>query len=720
MGYKVDYGALKALLGSYSSATSAWSEGISVVMGKEADIEASTNIAGNSADRMKAYLNTTYSCASTSLSMLLESFRQNFLLYTEAYYQQVDPSRDTCIDEVELSDRRTSLQEKRRQIQQIGIASENSVQNIQDLVSITNLDVGDVDTEIGKILTALDEIDKAVNGVESAHSSTDFTEIDALLDQLDAFFQELIGLNKEYKTTFSMENFLALVSVPSLLKVTQHAYDKLIAQESDVASAMENLEKRLKLEQAEVEERRKKAERAKIGFNIFVGFVSAALLVTAGPVGAIVVGTISGAASAAFSAGADEYVEKGWNTQDWNTDRIKIHGCIGAVTGMVGSCFPGVGSCAKAGIRGLSSAFEGIASTSYDQLAANGRISDVRAIAGDALLKGTSTFVGSWAGSAVSDRMGDFVKQNSTIRDLSEHVVGGAKHFGAVLQIEGASGLTSGVVKRFSSTAVKETGGFVASLAAGKTITEAYDEHSILSESFQKAVEVKSVVSDAAGAITTAATDNPLYASEKKLEYYRDDDYYLFGDSPDLSGKKDGWKDWNSEEYDRMMQKLAEMDERGEDARNYELFGGPRTFTAQRSAAVNAAWEQERRLVLQGRGTRDWTVSQQEELIRTGRVSGFDGSHMLDASSNPSVASNPDNIQFLTYEEHIYGAHDGNTHNPTTGRFDPSTGETDPMNARQIPHREQVAFELSQKFDYTQTDLADQLGAPFGFGRGGK
>lgn len=93
---------------------------------------------------------------------------------------------------------------------------------------------------------------------------------------------------------------------------------------------------------------------------------------------------------------------------------------------------------------------------------------------------------------------------------------------------------------------------------------------------------------------------------------------------------------------------------------------------------------------------------------------------MLDASSNPSAANNPDNIQFLTHEEHIYGAHDGSPRNPTTGRFDPSTGETERINPNQIPHRETVAFELSQKFDYHQQDIAEQLGTNFGYGRGKK
>ena len=720
MGYIVDYGSMQELLGAYTGAVGDWSAAISSVMQKASAIEASTNIAGNRADNMKQYLAQTYSCAKDSLVMLLELFRQNYLLYNEAYHQEIDTAGDAHIEETELSTLKERLESEKLLFQQLAVDADTAVSGISDLVSLSEFDADTPDAKYGSMITSLDQLDTDINALESSHVSADFAEIDEMISGLDAYFTELIGQSKEFKTGFSSASFLALASVPGLISAMRSAYDQLSAQESDVALAVNNLEKRLEQERLEMEKRKKQAEWAKIGLTAVVGLVSAVALVTAGPVGVIAIGTISGAASAMIGAAADEYAEKGWNMSEWNVDRIKIHGCIGAVTGMVGSFVaPGAGPCAKAGIKALSSAIEGAASTSYDQLAASGRITDAGQIATDALLKGSGSFVGSLVGSAVSDKMGDIVKQNSTIKDLSENVVGGVKHFGAVLQVEGASELVSGAAKRFSSTAVQETGGFVTSVVAGKTVAEAYDEHNILSKSVERATDIKSIVGDAASAVTSAATDDPLVASQKKLER-RTDDYYLFGDSPDLSGKENAWKDWNSEEYDRMMEKLAEMDARGDDARNYEIFGDPKSFSAQRSAAVNEAWEQERRLVFQGRGTRDWTVSQQEELIRTGKVSGFDGSHMLDASSNPSVANDPNNIQFLTYEEHIYGAHGGNTRNQTTGWFDTSTGETIPINPRQIPHREETAFELSQKFDYTQLDLADQLGADFGYDRGKK
>ena len=94
-----------------------------------------------------------------------------------------------------------------------------------------------------------------------------------------------------------------------------------------------------------------------------------------------------------------------------------------------------------------------------------------------------------------------------------------------------------------------------------------------------------------------------------------------------------------------------------------------------RSRGIDLAWERERVYVQMGLGTRDWTAEEQKELLETHRVSGYYAHHMSSVSIDPQNASNPDNIQFLTFEEHK-AAHDGSFRtNPTHGRFDPETGK---------------------------------------------
>ena len=99
--------------------------------------------------------------------------------------------------------------------------------------------------------------------------------------------------------------------------------------------------------------------------------------------------------------------------------------------------------------------------------------------------------------------------------------------------------------------------------------------------------------------------------------------------------------------------------------------------TAEANKAVRKAWENERQLVLEGKGTRDWTREQQQSIIDTGKAYddkgvSFHGHHMKSVEAYPAYQGNPSNIEFLTRDEH-YDAHGGNTHIPTNGYYDPRT-----------------------------------------------
>jgi hypothetical protein len=105
-----------------------------------------------------------------------------------------------------------------------------------------------------------------------------------------------------------------------------------------------------------------------------------------------------------------------------------------------------------------------------------------------------------------------------------------------------------------------------------------------------------------------------------------------------------------------------------------------------RKRAVRQAWKQERDLVEKtGKGTRDWTPEEIDELMKSKRVKGYDGvkgyegQHMKSAKEYPEYAGDPDNIQFLKgrnmdVNEHL-DAHGGNYQNPTNGYYDPKTGK---------------------------------------------
>lgn len=101
----------------------------------------------------------------------------------------------------------------------------------------------------------------------------------------------------------------------------------------------------------------------------------------------------------------------------------------------------------------------------------------------------------------------------------------------------------------------------------------------------------------------------------------------------------------------------------------------------ERNKAIRLAWEREQELVLQGKGTRDWSLDQQKDILdpnkgkaydKNGRA--FEGQHMKSAAEYPEYEGDPNNIQFLTREEHLV-AHKGSWKNSTNWYYNPETKE---------------------------------------------
>lgn len=101
--------------------------------------------------------------------------------------------------------------------------------------------------------------------------------------------------------------------------------------------------------------------------------------------------------------------------------------------------------------------------------------------------------------------------------------------------------------------------------------------------------------------------------------------------------------------------------------------------TAESNKAILAAWNREQELVQEGKGTREWTPQQQQDILEKGKTyddngKAFEGQHMKSAEAYPEFQGEPGNIQFLTRAEHLE-AHDGNWQNPTNWYFNPVTKE---------------------------------------------
>ena len=109
----------------------------------------------------------------------------------------------------------------------------------------------------------------------------------------------------------------------------------------------------------------------------------------------------------------------------------------------------------------------------------------------------------------------------------------------------------------------------------------------------------------------------------------------------------------------------------------------------ERSRAITKALKNEAELIRHGQGTRDWTPEQQQDILDGYRPKdengvSYEGHHMANVADHPNNAGNPDNIQWLTQDEHINGAHQGNLHTPTNGYYNPETGVITPFEGEPV------------------------------------
>lgn len=68
-----------------------------------------------------------------------------------------------------------------------------------------------------------------------------------------------------------------------------------------------------------------------------------------------------------------------------------------------------------------------------------------------------------------------------------------------------------------------------------------------------------------------------------------------------------------------------------------------------------------------GFGTREWSPSEEAELLSGRPVSGYEGHHINDVASNLHLAGNPDNIMFVKKGKEHLDMHNGCTNNPCSG-----------------------------------------------------
>ena len=134
-----------------------------------------------------------------------------------------------------------------------------------------------------------------------------------------------------------------------------------------------------------------------------------------------------------------------------------------------------------------------------------------------------------------------------------------------------------------------------------------------------------------------------------------------------------------------------------------------RTSAANR--AINKAWKEERKLVLKGKGTRNWTPKQQRDILTSGKAHDaygkpFQGHHMQSVERRPKYQGDYENIQFLTIQEH-FEAHRRNWQTRTNWYYDPTTKKFTDFGRRKYKPCKIIRLDRSRAKE-TKTDEPDK------------
>ena len=141
-----------------------------------------------------------------------------------------------------------------------------------------------------------------------------------------------------------------------------------------------------------------------------------------------------------------------------------------------------------------------------------------------------------------------------------------------------------------------------------------------------------------------------------------------------------------------------------------------KTSIKERNKAIRLAWEREQELVSEGKGTRDWSQEQQKDILNpekgkaydeNGRA--FEGQHMKSAAEYPEYQGDPNNIQFLTREEHLE-AHKGSWQNLTNWYYNPETSSGQTQSSKQDGGLHNVEHRSQKKIAVAPPEVHESFG----------
>ncbi len=514
--FVVDYISLDSIRSNIRSNSSMWYESVVGVKGAVDELVADTGIAGKGADSAKTYMSTIHSGLAASIVEIITAFSNNVNVYVSDYTSNVDTGAESIIKYSELSSIVSDLKVNLNNLEVANSEICSALNNVSDIFYASKPSFDSVYDNHNGTINFINKLIDKINGLESSHTNSDFTELDTMISAAQAFILELMSKGKDFKSDFSDKSLLSISSFAKFREAYSDLYQTNESNQEKYAEAEQQRQEHIEAVEAARLEREKVGKAIKFAVGVVGVVASVALTVATGGAAAPLALGALGAVTAMASKSTDILVDQWVNSGDFRNIEageficeVGVAGSVGFITGWVGGNITkglnkttyiskGLGSTnlfKRAGAAGAVGAVENIFSGAVERtgtevvdLVKDGdafeldKVISVKEISKDALVGGiteatgesldfaTETLPTSRKNSKHFDNV--FLNNDNTfVRTASSTFYGGVK------------GVTEGVEKRFIEGLYDNNGDVV------KTLDNTFDGKEMVNDFLKDAVK---------------------------------------------------------------------------------------------------------------------------------------------------------------------------------------------------------------------------------------
>lgn len=343
MGFHVDFDSLDLLYSGLYGNACTWNESLTALNNNVKTLVASTNMSGIGADNLKLYFENVHGSIISILYTLISAHINNCLLYVHDYQSGIDNSLHAVIDEKELCEITSELEQIIHNANDIDSAINLSLSSVSDIIDVDCPGFNNILFYEEQIKYRSQLLRSDISYLEENHYRDDFLETSALITSLETFINELLANTRTYKTDFSLDSLKNNRSFLGLAQSYVEVNAQIYAKELSIAQAIDDENERINKLNTEIEERQKKASCEKWIVTGVCFVASAVILIgsggTATPLVVGIVSGVSGAVIAGNNVAADEYVKNGWDTSEWDISKIGESALLAGISGFITGYF---------------------------------------------------------------------------------------------------------------------------------------------------------------------------------------------------------------------------------------------------------------------------------------------------------------------------------------------------------------------------------------------